>query len=106
MLNNDDFLDFIPHPEDLFTKALMTGLRAGFRHAGVNTWGSMIFYEVFGDMLVPEDQGKVFECPICGREIGGEDKIEMVDKKEKIFKCPGCNKPLKFDSGTNEFKEA
>ena len=57
-------------------------------------------------MLVPEDKGKVFECPVCGREIDGEDKIEMVDKKEKIFKCPGCNKSLKFDSGTKELREA
>lgn len=50
-------------------------------------WDFVAFWEFFNPL---KNEDKTFKCPTCGREIGGDDKVE-VDKKKKIFKCPDCD---------------
>ena len=54
-------------------------------------WDDALEYEtLFGD----EDES--VECPHCGRELKGNEKVAWIDKKNRIFQCPGCNKEIKI----------
>lgn len=37
------------------------------------------------------------ECPHCGYIIYFDEKIEWLDKQQKICKCPQCGKEIKIE---------
>ena len=64
--------------------------------------GSLILNEKAGTVeMYKEEKRKAekLECPSCGRKIGEDDKVEVIDKAERVFKCPGCHANLRFDVG-------
>lgn len=52
----------------------------------------MMLYE----LLFPEEEDRTYECPYCKRVIQGNEKVEWIDKKNKIFKCPECGEKLEI----------
>lgn len=55
-------------------------------------WDEALEYE----MLFGEEDESI-ECPHCGREIKGNEEVQLIDKKSKLFKCPGCGKDVKIN---------
>jgi transcription elongation factor Elf1 len=55
-------------------------------------WDFVAFWEFFNPF---EDEDKSFKCPFCGREIKGDEKVE-VDKERKVFKCPDCDEEIEI----------
>lgn len=55
-------------------------------------WDFAAFWEFFNPF---EDEDKTFKCPVCGREFGPNEKVE-VDRKRKVFKCPDCDEEIEL----------
>jgi DNA-directed RNA polymerase subunit RPC12/RpoP len=51
-------------------------------------------FTVFWEFFNPFDEGDEYKCSHCGRIIKGNEKVQWVDKKNKIFKCPGCDNEI------------
>ena len=49
------------------------------------------------DLLFPDDDEMSYECPFCRKVLTGKEKVEWIDRKNKIFKCPHCNKVIKMN---------
>ena len=47
-------------------------------------------------LLFPDDEDAEFECPYCNRVIQGHEKVEWIDKNNKIFKCPDCGERIEI----------
>ena len=60
-----------------------------------NFWDFMM--EGGYDLLFPDDEDETYECSHCGRIINGHERVEWLDKKNKIFKCPGCHSEIKIE---------
>ena len=56
-----------------------------------NFWNFVAFWEFFN----PFDEEDTFKCPYCGREIKGDEKVE-VNKERKVFKCPDCDEEIEI----------
>ena len=60
----------------------------------MNESDEFLDFTAFWEFFNPFDKEDECKCPNCGKLIKGNEKVQWVDRKNKILKCPDCDSEI------------